>query len=70
MYIHFGALHQNSYVFACGGLLFFIYIYFKKNQRLKERKMSQKPMLDIIMHYAFEEFYEELQMFVYSSQIR
>ena len=69
MYIHFGALHHNSYVFACGGLLFF-YIYFKKNQRLKERKMSQKPMLDIIMHYAFEEFYEEQQMYVYSSQIR
>ena len=32
--------------------------------------MSQKPMLDIIMHYAFEEFYEELQMYVYTSQIR
>lgn len=50
--------------------LVIFYIYFKKNQRLKERKMSQKPMLDIIMHYAFEEFYEELQMYVYSSQIR
>nr|XP_022291785.1 uncharacterized protein LOC111103075 isoform X1 [Crassostrea virginica] len=32
--------------------------------------MSQKPMLDIIMHYAFEEFYEELQMLRMPRHIR
>ena len=41
-------IHTSLHVVAC----YFLYIYFKKNQRLKERKMSQKPSwtLSCIMH--------------------
>ena len=50
-------------------LVIFLYI-FQEESAFKRKKNVSKTQLDIIMHYAFEEFYEEQQMYVYSSQIR